>query len=42
MKIYPSMNIRLKGHTDNGSDKNKNLKFPEDRVKEVKKYLLPA
>jgi outer membrane protein OmpA-like peptidoglycan-associated protein len=40
MKSHPSISIRLIGHTDNGGDEDKNLKLSEDRVKEVKKYLM--
>jgi outer membrane protein OmpA-like peptidoglycan-associated protein len=40
MKDYPSVEIRLEGHTDNQGDPKLNLKLSIDRVNEVKKYLV--
>lgn len=39
MKEYPSVEIRISGHTDNQGDPALNLKLSQDRVNEVKKYL---
>ncbi|MBC6988529.1 RICIN domain-containing protein [Hymenobacter sp. BT491] len=36
----PAVNIRLEGHTDNVGPADKNLKLSEDRVAEVKRYLV--
>lgn len=40
MKVNPNLEIQLEGHTDNQGDWDKNLKLSEDRVKEVKRYLV--
>jgi outer membrane protein OmpA-like peptidoglycan-associated protein len=40
LKVNPKMEIQLEGHTDNQGDWDKNLKLSEDRVKEVKRYLV--
>ena len=40
MNEYPEMEILLEGHTDNQGDTKKNVKLSEDRVVEVKKYLV--
>ncbi|WP_247235051.1 OmpA family protein [Telluribacter sp. SYSU D00476] len=40
MKQYATMEIMLEGHTDNQGDWQKNVKLSEDRVIEVKKYLI--
>lgn len=40
MTDYPSMEILLEGHTDNQGEVQKNVKLAEDRVQQVKKYLL--
>ena len=39
MKDYPSVEIKINGHTDNQGDPALNLKLSQDRVNEVKKYL---
>ena len=39
MKDYPTVEIKLSGHTDNQGDPALNLKLSQDRVNEVKKYL---
>ena len=39
MKDYPTVEIKLSGHTDNQGDPSLNLKLSLDRVNEVKKYL---
>ncbi|MDB5236536.1 MAG: hypothetical protein JWR44_3529 [Hymenobacter sp.] len=39
MKDYPTVEIKLSGHTDNQGDPALNLKLSLDRVNEVKKYL---
>lgn len=39
MKEYPTVEIKLTGHTDNQGDPVLNLKLSLDRVNEVKKYL---
>jgi outer membrane protein OmpA-like peptidoglycan-associated protein len=40
MKKYPTVRIRLEGHTDNQADPQLNLELSENRAKEVKKYLV--
>jgi len=40
MKDFPTMEILLEGHTDNQGETLKNVKLSEDRVLQVKKYLL--
>jgi outer membrane protein OmpA-like peptidoglycan-associated protein len=40
MNEYPAMEILLEGHTDNQGEVQKNIKLSEDRVLQVKKYLL--
>ncbi|MCF2488533.1 OmpA family protein [Dyadobacter sp. CY347] len=40
MTNYPAMEILLEGHTDNQGEVQKNVKLAEDRVQQVKKYLL--
>jgi outer membrane protein OmpA-like peptidoglycan-associated protein len=40
MKENPDMVIQLEGHTDFKGGKSKNLKLSQDRVKEVKNYLI--
>jgi outer membrane protein OmpA-like peptidoglycan-associated protein len=40
MLAYPTMEIKLSGHTDNQGDPVKNQVLSEERVKEVKKYLV--
>ncbi|MBC7921507.1 MAG: OmpA family protein [Ferruginibacter sp.] len=40
MKRNPNLEIQLEGHTDNQGDWAKNLKLSEDRVREVKRYLV--
>lgn len=40
MRTNPNMEIQLEGHTDNQGDWNLNLKLSENRVKEVKNYLV--
>jgi len=40
MNTYPTMEILLEGHTDNQGEVRQNVKLSEDRVQEVKKYLL--
>ena len=39
LKEYPTVEIKLAGHTDNQGDPALNLKLSLDRVNEVKKYL---
>lgn len=40
LKEYPTVEIKLEGHTDNQGDPALNLKLSQDRVNEVKKYLV--
>ncbi|OON70819.1 OmpA family protein [Hymenobacter sp. CRA2] len=40
LKNYPQVEIQLQGHTDNQGDPALNLKLSNDRVTEVKKYLV--
>ncbi|WP_171025538.1 OmpA family protein [Hymenobacter jeollabukensis] len=40
LKNYPQVEIELQGHTDNQGDPALNLKLSNDRVNEVKKYLV--
>jgi outer membrane protein OmpA-like peptidoglycan-associated protein len=40
LKNNPNVSIKLGGHTDNRGDKKLNLKLSNDRVMEVKKYLV--
>ena len=40
MKRNPNLEIQLEGHTDNQGDWEKNLKLSENRVREVKRYLV--
>jgi len=40
LKDYPTVEIKLEGHTDNQGDPALNLKLSQDRVNEVKKYLV--
>jgi outer membrane protein OmpA-like peptidoglycan-associated protein len=40
MKENPDMVIQLEGHTDFRGGKSKNLKLSEDRVKQVKNYMI--
>jgi outer membrane protein OmpA-like peptidoglycan-associated protein len=40
MKKHPTVRIRLEGHTDNQGDSEINAELSENRVKEVKKYLM--
>ena len=40
LKQYPTVEILIAGHTDNQGDPELNLKLSEDRVNEVKKYLV--
>ncbi len=39
LKEYPTVEIKIGGHTDNQGDPGLNLKLSLDRVNEVKKYL---
>ena len=39
LKEYPTVEIKISGHTDNQGDPSLNLKLSQDRVNEVKKYL---
>jgi outer membrane protein OmpA-like peptidoglycan-associated protein len=40
LKQYPTVEILIGGHTDNQGDPALNVKLSEDRVNEVKKYLV--
>ena len=40
MKRYPTIRIKLEGHTDNQGNPERNFELSENRVKEVKKYLV--
>ncbi len=40
LRDYPTVEIQIGGHTDNQGDPALNLKLSEDRVNEVKKYLV--
>ncbi|SNR74015.1 OmpA family protein [Hymenobacter mucosus] len=40
LKAYPAVEIKIEGHTDNQGDAALNLKLSQDRVNEVKKYLV--
>ena len=40
LKDYPSVEIKVSGHTDNQGDEALNLKLSVDRVNEVKRYLI--
>jgi len=40
LKDYPTVEIKLEGHTDNQGDPLLNVKLSLDRVNEVKKYLV--
>ncbi|MFN4144577.1 MAG: OmpA family protein [Runella sp.] len=40
MQQYPQMEVLLEGHTDNQGEIQLNIKLSEDRVNEVKKYLV--
>ncbi|UYZ62119.1 OmpA family protein [Hymenobacter weizhouensis] len=40
LKDYPQVEIKLEGHTDNQGDPALNVKLSQDRVNEVKKYLV--
>lgn len=40
LKDYPSVEIKIAGHTDNQGDPALNLKLSVDRVNEVKRYLI--
>jgi outer membrane protein OmpA-like peptidoglycan-associated protein len=40
LKDYPTVEIKLSGHTDNQGDPALNLKLSQDRVNEVKRYLV--
>ncbi|QNH62136.1 OmpA family protein [Hymenobacter sediminicola] len=40
LKEYPTVEIKLEGHTDNQGDPTLNLKLSLDRVNEVKKYIV--
>ncbi len=40
MKDYPTVEIRLEGHTDNQGDPKLNMQLSVDRVEAVKKYLV--
>ena len=40
LKAYPQVEIKIEGHTDNQGDPALNLKLSQDRVNEVKKYIV--
>jgi outer membrane protein OmpA-like peptidoglycan-associated protein len=40
MLKYATMEVLIEGHTDNQGDFNLNMELSENRVKEVKKYLV--
>lgn len=40
LEDHPSMVIQLEGHTDNAGNAKMNMKLSEDRVENVKKYLV--
>ena len=40
MRDYPTVEIKIGGHTDNQGDPALNLKLSIDRVNEVRKYLI--
>jgi outer membrane protein OmpA-like peptidoglycan-associated protein len=40
MNKYPTVRIRLEGHTDNQGNPVANKELSENRVKETKKYLV--
>ncbi|WP_165699329.1 OmpA family protein [Hymenobacter jejuensis] len=40
MKEYPALEIKLEGHTDNQGDPQLNVKLSQDRVNEVKKFMV--
>ena len=40
MKDYPTVEIRLEGHTDNQGDPKLNMQLSVDRVEAVKRYLV--
>ena len=40
LRAYPTVEILIGGHTDNQGDPGLNVKLSEDRVNEVKKYLV--
>ncbi|SNC77197.1 WD40-like Beta Propeller Repeat [Hymenobacter gelipurpurascens] len=40
LKAYPQVEIKIEGHTDNQGDPALNLKLSQDRVNEVKRYLV--
>ena len=40
MKVNPEMIIQLEGHTDFRGGRSKNLKLSQERVKQVKNYLI--
>jgi outer membrane protein OmpA-like peptidoglycan-associated protein len=42
LKQYPDMVIQLEGHTDRQGGRSANLKLSEDRVLEIKKFLVGA
>lgn len=42
LKQYPNMVIQLEGHTDRQGGRTANLRLSEERVLEIKKYLVTA
>jgi OOP family OmpA-OmpF porin len=40
LKTYPTLRIRISGHTDNKGKKAKNQKLSEDRANSVKEYMV--